>query len=164
MTDRILSYMLWVGYCIALSATATLLHIYFVSYEWQGDVKTVAWFSVTGNDTICCDLHIWFSFQIGVIHNGKHWVIVRTPNTSATEQRQTNNRQFWEQGSILTKDQNILQRSKAQADRRKLHYQRVDMPIEQASHIMTISVEQIFSEFETGNRKENDSLLGPFQL
>ena len=41
---------------------------------------------------------------------------------------------------------------------------RGDMPIEQASHIMTISVEQIFSEFETGDRKENDSLLGPFQL
>ena len=39
-----------------------------------------------------------------------------------------------------------------------------DMPIEQTSHIMTISVGQIFSEFETGDRKENDSLLGPFQL
>ena len=38
------------------------------------------------------------------------------------------------------------------------------MPIEQTSHIMTISVGQIFSEFETGDRKENDSLLGPFQL
>ena len=54
--------------------------------------------------------------------------------------------------------------SKVPNDTGNPNYPFADMPIEQTSHIMTISVRQIFSEFETGDRKENDSLLGPFQL